>query len=217
MAELQAHGLTIAAPTGWEGRIFRRAVHGEVTGEIVGAAAPMGEETFPVVHVATMSLPMDIADYGSDVVDDLGRDDALVVLKEFSPEDIGQPLFDRAGMPRRLRSGDFDRATLQRSLAGQAGYQAFFNEAGRAFCLYIVLGDYDRRAVVVPRLNEVLASVVIDPLEVDDSPTDVTEPSTSTTAPSEPTTTLPEEPPAEETTTTSVPAGDDDAPAPGES
>jgi len=83
-------------------------------------------------------------DFGSNVVEDLGPDDAFVALVEFGPECAGTPLYARQGLPRRLRSRAFNRRALQRTLEGQAGQQLFFTEAGRAFCLYVVLGrDHD--------------------------------------------------------------------------
>jgi hypothetical protein len=162
MPELSAFGLAVQTPGGWEGRIFRRPEAGEpAAAEVAGPSAPEGERSFPVVHVATIPLPIDAADYGSDVVEDLGRDDALIVLKEFDPASATQPLFARAGVPRALQVNDFDPATLQRSLPGLAGHQSFFHEGGRAFCLYVVLGDFTRRSVVVPRINRVLATLAI--------------------------------------------------------
>ena len=214
MPEITAHGLHVETPNGWEGRIFRRAEQGEVNVEVAGAAAPPGERSFPVVHVATVLLPMDMADYGSDVVEDLRRDDVLVVLKEFDPESTAQPLFEREGMPRKLAPRDFDPGTLQRRLEPQAGYQAFFQEGGRTFCLYVVLGDHDRRDQTVPRVNQVLATIAIDPIEPLEEPTTTSTTTTTvepepepapetepTTAPTEPTTTMPPEPPESPETT----------------
>ncbi len=214
MPEITAHGLRVETPNGWEGRIFRRAEQGEVNVEVAGAAAPPGERSFPVVHAATVLLPMDMADYGSDVVEDLRRDDVLIVLKEFDPESTAQPLFEREGMPRKLAPRDFDPGTLQRRLEPQAGYQAFFQEGGRTFCLYVVLGDHDRRDQTVPRVNQVLATIAIDPIEPLEEPTTTStttttvepEPETApetepTTAPTEPTTTMPPEPPESPETT----------------
>lgn len=165
MSEIEAHGLAVDVPPGWEGRVFRRAEAGELraTG-VAGEPAPPGELTFPVVHVASVPIPNDAADYGSDVVETLGPDDALVVLKEFDPVDASQPLFERAGMPRVLSGTDFDPSALQRRLEGQAGRQIFFNEAGRAFCIYVVLGSFSRRNTVVASVNAVLATIRIDPL-----------------------------------------------------
>ena len=51
---------------------------------------------------------------------------------------------------------------MQRTLSGQSGRQIFFNESGRAFCLYVVLGSHRQREVLVPLANDVLASLAID-------------------------------------------------------
>lgn len=165
MIEVNAYGLAVTTPPGWESRIFRRPEHGEPASmDVAGAAAPPGEKSYPVVHIATVPLPMDAADYGSDIVEELGRDDALIVLKEFDPASATSALFARKGMPRDVRVDEFDPNTLQRSLPGLAGYQAFFHERGRAFCLYVVLGSFRRRAWIVPRVNEVLATLTIEDL-----------------------------------------------------
>jgi hypothetical protein len=169
MAELQAHGLTVSTPTGWEGRIFRRADASELRGAstdgpVDGAPAPATEIVSPVLHVATIPLASDVADYASDAVDQLGPADALVVLKEFDPSETQYPLFAASGLPRDLDPDWFGPAGLQRTLPGQAGLQLFFQEGGRAFCLYVVLGGYARRYDVVPGVNAVLATISIDPL-----------------------------------------------------
>ena len=62
-------------------------------------------------------------------------------------------------MPRRLRQAEFGRNRLQRAIPGQSGYQKFFNEGGRAFCLYIVLGDHDRRDELLPVAEALLAGI----------------------------------------------------------
>jgi hypothetical protein len=41
--------------------------------------------------------------------------------------------------------------------------QVFFNEGGRAFCLYVVLGSFNLRHTTVARVNEVLATMTIGP------------------------------------------------------
>lgn len=97
--------------------------------EAPGPPAPPGERSFALVHAATIPIPLDMADFGSDVVADLGPEDALVVLKEFDPAMAGQALFVREGMPRTLATMDFSQATLQRQLEGQGGLQTFFHEA----------------------------------------------------------------------------------------
>jgi hypothetical protein len=51
---------------------------------------------------------------------------------------------------------------LQRRIPRHAGLQRFFNHGGRAFCLYIVLGDIDEAHRLVRRAEKVLATIVIE-------------------------------------------------------
>jgi hypothetical protein len=51
---------------------------------------------------------------------------------------------------------------LQRTIAGQSGVQRFFTEAGRAFCLYVVVGAHVNRHRAVVAVNHLLAGVQID-------------------------------------------------------
>jgi hypothetical protein len=160
MRDLGAHGITVTLPPGWEGRVFRRPSAGEVSAtEADGPSAPPGETTHAVVHVATIPLPVDLGDFGSAAVPDLGPDDAFVMLVEFDPASVSQPLFARAGVPRSLENTDFSPQVMQRRIEGQAGAQIFCNEAGRAFCLYVVIGSYRNRSRIVPRVNAVLAAL----------------------------------------------------------
>jgi hypothetical protein len=165
MPQIQAHGLAVQTPPGWEGRIFRRRRAGELSAqaEVPGPSAPAGEAVFPVVHVATIPLAADVADFVSDAVEHLGPTDAIVVLKEYAPASVTTNLFAPTGLPRALDPDGFDPRVLNRQLAGQAGLQRFFNESGRAFCLYVVIGGYQRRHDVVPSVNAVLATIQITP------------------------------------------------------
>jgi hypothetical protein len=163
---MDAYGISVDVPGGWDGRIFRRQQQGQQrAAEVPGPAAPMGEVTMPVVQVATVPLPADIADYGSDVVSDLGPTDALIVLKEFDSKNVGQALFARQGLPRSLDPDAFSPSTLQRTIDGQAGAQIFFTAENRAFCVYVVVGSFDRRAEVIAAINQVLASISLEPSE----------------------------------------------------
>jgi hypothetical protein len=195
VAQLQAHGLTVSTPAGWEGRIFRRPAAGDLLGTstdgaVAGTPAPLGELVQPVLHVATIPLAPDVADYASDAVAALGALDALVVLKEFDPSEAAAPLFRADGLPRDLDPDWFDPSSLQRTLPGQAGMQRFFQSGGRAFCLYVVLGSFARRYDVVPGVNQVLATLTIDPLNAP-TPTTPTTTAPTTTTPAAPTTTVP--------------------------
>ncbi len=189
MTELAAHGIEVSLPAGWEGRLFRRPAAGEVASAdagVEGEPAAPAETTHAVLHVSTIALPLGIGDFASGAVDQLGNDDILIVLFEYDPSSIEQPLFKAAGVPRQLAAEDFNPNVMQRAIRGQAGSQTFFNDQGRAFCLYVVLGSFARRRELVPRVNQVLATLTIDPL--DRSAT--TTPPTSTSS-AGPTTTAP--------------------------
>ena len=162
MTDLSAHGISVTVPSGWEGRVFRRPAAGEVMATAAdGPPAPPGEITNAVVHVSTIALPPDAGDFASGAVDRLGPDDALVVVFEYDAASVHQPLFTAVGIPRALSPDDFSPGMLQRTLPGQAGAQRFFQEAGRAFCLYVVLGSFVRRREMVGAVNEVLASLEV--------------------------------------------------------
>jgi uncharacterized surface protein with fasciclin (FAS1) repeats len=123
--------------------------------------APEGATTNTVVHIATIALPKGVGDFASGAVEQLGANDALIVVFEYDSASIDQPLFATRGLPRRLEPSDFSPNVLQRSIRGQAGAQVFFQDAGRAFCLYVVLGSFQNRARLVPEVNRVLATVAI--------------------------------------------------------
>jgi hypothetical protein len=161
--ELRGHGLGSALPAGWDGRI---TVRNDGRPESLQADSGVGAfvaEPFPVLHAANFALPEERGDFGGGAVELMGARDVFVVLFEFGPDATGTPLFAAQGMPRSLRPSDFDETTLRRGIRGQAGYQAFFQESGRAFCLYVVLGAAAARARLVPIVNQVLAGVRIDP------------------------------------------------------
>jgi hypothetical protein len=164
LGELNGHGVSVDVPSGWDGRIFRRPEHGEVgAAEASGPPAPPGATTHSVTHISNVPLPGRMADFGSDAVERLGPADALVVLFEYEPASAGTALFALQGVPRPLDPEAFSTNVLQRPLANQAGVQLFFSEQGRAFCLYVVLGNYQRRHEVVPRVNGVLETIRIAP------------------------------------------------------
>lgn len=147
---VRGHGLSVALPSGWEASIYCRE-----TGP--------GETAHPVLHAATFPLPIDRGDFGNGAVDRMGWDDVLVVLLEFGRASAGQALFAATGLPVPLDPAQFSPTSLQKLIPGQAGVQRFFTQAGRAFCLYVVLGAYRRRERLAADASRVLASVRIDP------------------------------------------------------
>ena len=143
-----AHGLAVASLRGWDVRIFRRPTE-----------AP--ETTHAVLHAATFALPSGVGDYGDGAVQLMGAGDVFVAMVEFEPSSAQQALFAARGLPLPLRPDDFSRASLQVSLPGQAGTQRWFGEAGRAWCLFVVLGSWDRRDALVERANQMVAGVEV--------------------------------------------------------
>ncbi len=208
MTELAAHGIEVTLPAGWEGRVFKRPLAGEVGATAAdGAPAAAGETTNAVVHVASIPLPVGTGDFAGGAVNDLGADDVLIVLFEYDAASATQPLFAAQGLPTSLDPDDFNPNVLQRAVRGQAGLQKFFHDQDRAFCLYVVLGAFANRRRLVPLVNQVLATMAIEPLAATAPPstTSTTEPpTTSSEVPTaEPPVT--EAPPTQPATTTSVP------------
>ena len=147
---LAHRGLALDVPHGWDARIYRRR---EVATE--------EETTHAVLHAANFALPSDRGDYGSGAVELMGPAHALVVLLEHHPSAVGTALFANRGVPRELTAELFSPHMLQRTIAGQAGTQVFFHDGGRAFCLYVVLGSHRNRARLVPRVNDLLATLEV--------------------------------------------------------
>lgn len=158
MARLSARGIALDLPDGWDGRIRRRET---VSAQDRVSTADLPAEAPAIAHGASFSLPSDVGDFGGGAVEMMSSDDVFLSIVEFDADSLGTALFSRAGMPRRLRVGDFGPDALQRTIPGQGGSQAFFTEAGRPFCLYVVVGSYLWRSRVLPAVNEVLGLVTI--------------------------------------------------------
>ena len=132
--------IQVAFPAGWDGRITVGR-DGDVQALHSLSGTPVRQERpQPVVHLANFGLPEARGDFGGGAVELMGNRDVFVVLFEYEPAATETPLFAAVGMPRTLAPRDFDVTTLRRGIAGQSGVQIFFQEAGRAFCLYVVLG-----------------------------------------------------------------------------
>ena len=131
---VSAYGIEAALPAGWEGRISKRSQPAATVARAAGvspvdAVGPDGnpsERPQPIAHLANFPLPEDRGDFGSGAVDVMGTGDVLVVLFEYGPESVGQPLFSRQGMPSDLTPKMFSPSALQRTMPGQAGCQVFF-------------------------------------------------------------------------------------------
>ena len=156
MPSLSGYGISLDLPVGWEARITMREPE-PVGGAYARAAAPT---TGALVHAANFGLPEARGDFGAGAVELMRATDLLVILFEYDRASASTPLFAARGVPR-VRAQDFSPVALQRVLEGQGGVQKFFNEAGRALCLYVVLGSFARRVRTVPLVNDVLAGVTI--------------------------------------------------------
>lgn len=153
---LKAHGIAARLPAGWEGSI---GAHRQELPPVVGAAGAWRRDVLPVAHFATFALPATRGDFGSNVVDAMRPADAFISLVEYGPQEADSALFAASGLPRRLDPRSFSAKQLQRTIAGQAGLQLFFSDAGRAFCLYVVLGDAADAHRLVRRVEQVLATI----------------------------------------------------------
>src|SRR5688572_13518426 len=113
----------------------------------------------PIVHLANFALPSERGDYGGGAVERMGRGGIFVSILEHPPEEGNTPMFAGRGIPWPLQPSDFDPQQMQRTIGGQAGCQRFFTHNGRAFCLYVAIGSYAARALLVPEVNAALATV----------------------------------------------------------
>ena len=186
MSDISAFGITAHLPAGWDGSITKRPdpagdpdVNADAAPENApdaGAApetraAPDGSRQRaaimegtenPVAHIANFPLPAVRGDYGSGAVERMTADDVLVCLVEFDPEAADTRLFATEGIPQ-FGINDFAPHTMQRTIAGMCGGQAFFTVTGRAFSAYVVLGSYRLRAPLVRVVNGLLAGLEIAP------------------------------------------------------
>lgn len=147
MVRLAGHRRSVQLPPGWEGRIYRRRTEDS------------DSASRPVLHAGSFALPEQRGDFGSDATDRMGADDVFMSLVEYDPEAAGTALFSASDPPWPLPARAFSTRQLQRHIPGQSGAQFFFSHGGRAYCLYVVLGDHARRQALVAAANEVLASV----------------------------------------------------------
>lgn len=146
---ISSAGLSLAPPAGWEATIYRRA-------------ALQDEVTYPVVHAATVPLTTGRGDYGGGLVETLGAEDVFVSFLEFGPEAANTPLFNRLQAVPGLTPDVYRPRQLQRTIRGQAGVQRFFTVAGRAFCLYSVIGSFANRVPLTDRANQIIGSFRVE-------------------------------------------------------
>lgn len=166
MAQLDAFGIAIDLPSGFEGEIFGHPLGTAASpppGELATFAATSAEDSAPpVAHVATFPLPVERGDFGNGAVDIMSTEDIFIALCEYDEASASSPLFEGEGIPQ-LTSEDFATNTLHRSFPHHSGCQKFFHVGNRAFCLYVVLGSHSFRGSLVRRVNEVLSRIDLAP------------------------------------------------------
>jgi len=156
---LAGHGLAVALPARWEGRLYRRTV-GEASGRAVNATGWAGEASHPILHLANFALPAVRGDYGTGAVERMAPEHIFVALLEFGTDCLGTALYAPVGLPR-LQAGQFNPNGLQRRVAGQAGFQHFFTEANRPFCLYVVIGSHQQAVPLTRQVNQILDRIEV--------------------------------------------------------
>lgn len=141
-------GVELRLPPGWQVRArLQDPVRPGVRGNLL-------------LHAATVPMPAQRGDFGSEVVDRLGPHDAFVSLLEYDRADAGTALFADQGLPV-ARPGDFSPGVLQRTLPGVTGAQWFFSLQGRPFCLHAVLGSHGRRVAGAAQVQRLLRGLTI--------------------------------------------------------
>lgn len=155
MAVMQGGGLTLDLPAGWDAEIYRRPADASTL-----SSDGTTERTNAVLHAANFALPEPRGDFGSGAVEVMQRSNLLIVIFEYNSEDAGSALFSHAGLPIPLTVDDFDPHNMQRTHKGLEGCQRFFNAAGRAWCLYVVVAQSGMVALL-EEANQVLATVEV--------------------------------------------------------
>ena len=141
---LEAHGIALDLPHGWDGRVWSRPGGG------------------PVMHAANVALPASDGDFATGATAHLPAAGVVVVLVDYGPELAGTPLYVAAA-PTRVDPGELSPATLLHRRPGQRGLQRFFTAAGRAMCLYVVVGSAAHAADLSAGVSQVLASLEVAP------------------------------------------------------
>ncbi len=146
---LAAHGVRVALPPGWSGRVYARA----------GGAATIHAGDFPVALGDTSSF----GDLSTGLMPPVATFFAIV---EYVPGDGLEPgtgLFSARRIPRPLDPTTFSANGVAHPRPGQVGTQHFFTASRRPLCVYVVLaGGASARRRQLLTLDHVLRSLQID-------------------------------------------------------
>jgi len=137
---LAAHGSALDLPTGWDGRIWTRSGGG------------------PVLHAANVALPATDGDFATRATGTLPAGGVVIVLVDYGPDEAGTPLF-AAPAPDRIDPAELSPTTLLQRRPGQRGLQRFFTTAGRAMCLYVVVGSAAHASDLAGGVSRVLGTL----------------------------------------------------------
>lgn len=140
---LEASGLTIELPAGWDGQLISRSPH------------------LPTLQAASFPLDPDDEELGPRSRASMAAGDCFLALIEYLPGSglqAGRVPFHEAGIelpldPRRFSPEVDGRSVLERN----------FSQAGRAFCLHVVIAGsrLDRRRRL-PLLDRTLGSLRVE-------------------------------------------------------
>jgi hypothetical protein len=151
---LAAHGIRLHVPDAYEARIYRRR-DGSAT-----------------LHLASFALPASDADFGTRATAAMPAGASFVSVTEYIPGGSvvpGEGLFADQGLPLPLEPRGFHPDAMNRPRPGRLGYQHFFTESGRPFCLFAVVrrsavgASARAHAAHVARLSGVLETLAIAP------------------------------------------------------
>jgi hypothetical protein len=148
VSAVEAFGIALVVPDGWDARIFRHA-DGEAT-----------------LHLASFPLPPADGEFGTRATGSMQADALFAALTEYRPGagvEPGRGIF-APGPPRTLALAEFGERALLLARPGQRGLQRFCSSGGRAFCLYVVLGGGRRSPELLAAAVRSLRSLRIAPV-----------------------------------------------------
>jgi hypothetical protein len=155
---LRAYGIRVDLPDGWDGTIYRR------------------ESAWPVMHAASFPLPPDDGDFGTKAMTVAPPGGVFIAMPQYDLALAGTGLFGEEGLPIPIGPQELNAKAFARPIPGLVAVQRFFTEAGRPFCVYVVVsrsaagGDAaaaaatDGDAGPLAQANHVLATVRIEPM-----------------------------------------------------
>jgi hypothetical protein len=146
--EVSGHGLRVALPEGFRGRIGR-------------SSGPGG---LAVLHVGNVPLPEPgVDDLGGGAVERIPPAGVFLALTEAGEEVAGSVLYASEEIPT-ISPGELAAGVASGPIPDRAGgVQRFFTVAGRPFSLYVAVGSRADAETLAAQVNGVLATLRIEP------------------------------------------------------